>query len=111
MTLWLHKEPIDRKRRLAQASSLLLLGLLGEKHSLDVRQNSTLGDGHTREELVQFLVVTDSQLQVTGDDTSFLIVTGGITGQLEHLGCEVFHDGSQVDWGTGTNALSVVALT
>ena len=49
----------------AQRSSLLgaLLGsLLWQENSLDVRQNTTLCDGDTRQKLVQFLVVADSQL-------------------------------------------------
>ena len=65
--------------------NLFLLGLLGQEHSLDVRQNTTLGDGYTAEELVKFLIVTDSQLEVTRDDPCLLIVTSGVTGQLENL--------------------------
>ena len=87
-----------------------LLGLLGQKHGLDVRQHTTLGDGHTGEKLVQFLVVTDGQLQVTGDDPRLLVVTGGVSCQLENLGGEVFHDGGQVNWSAGTDALTIVAL-
>ena len=54
-----------------QSRSLLLgglLGLLGQKHSLDVGQNTSLSDGHSTEQLVQLLVVADGQLQVAGDD-------------------------------------------
>ena len=52
----LHKSPT--------ASDLLgLLGLLGEEHSLDVGEDTTLGNGHSGQELVQLLVVTDGQLQ------------------------------------------------
>ena len=87
-----------------------LLGLLGEEYGLDVRQYTTLGDGHTGEELVQFLVVTDGQLKMTGDDPGLLVVTGGVSCQLENLSCEVFHDGGQVDWCAGTDALAIVAL-
>ena len=87
-----------------------LLGLLGQENSLDVGEDTTLGNGHTREQLVQFLVITDGQLQVTGDDPGLLVVSGGVAGQLEHLGGQVLHDGSQVDGGSGSDALGVVAL-
>ena len=97
-----------------QSPSNLLLsgfaGLLGQKHGLDVWQNTSLGDGDTSEKFVQFLVVADSQLQVTGDDPALLVVTGGVTCELENLSCEVFHDGGEVHWGTGTDASSVVTL-
>jgi hypothetical protein len=88
----------------------LLLGLLGQKHGLDVGQDSSLGDGHSAEQLVEFLVVTDGQLEVTGDDPGLLVVTGSVAGQLEDFGGEVLHDGGQVDGSSGTDSLGVVAL-
>ena len=94
-----------------QTNSLLcLVGLLGEKYSLDVRQYTTLSDGHTREKLVQFLVITDGQLEMTGDDPGLLVVTGSISCQLEDLSSEVLHDSSQVDGGTSSDSLSIVSL-
>ena len=110
--MWPRMGPNVFERRLVTevVKYLLLLGLLGEEHSLDVRQDTTLGDGHAGQELVQFLVVADGQLQVTGDDTGLLVVTGGVAGELEDLSGEVLHDGSEVHGGTGTNTLSIVSL-
>jgi hypothetical protein len=100
-----------REKSQARVADLLgLLGLLGQKHSLDVGQHTALGDGDTGEELVELLVVADGQLQVAGDDPGLLVVAGSVAGQLEHLGSQVLHDCSQVDWGAGTYALSIVAL-
>lgn len=62
------------------------------------------------QELVQLLIVPDSELQVTGDDTGLLVVTSSIASQLKDFGSEVLEDGSQVNWGTGTDTLGVVAL-
>ena len=84
--------------------------LLGQKNCLDVRENTTLSDGHTVEELVQFLVITDGQLQVTRDDTRLLVVLGRVPGELKDLSGQVLKNGRQVHGGTGTNALSVVTL-
>ena len=88
----------------------LLLGLLGQEDGLDVGEHATLGDGDAGQELVQLLVVPDGELQVPGDDPGLLVVAGGVAGQLEDLGGEVFHDGGQVDRGAGTDALGVIAL-
>ena len=97
--------------RISQASNLFgLVGLLGQKHSLDVGEDTTLGDGHSGEKLVQLLVVPDGQLQVTGDDPGLLVVTGGVSCKLENLSCQVLHDGGQVHGGTGSDPLGVVAL-
>jgi hypothetical protein len=90
--------------------NLCLFGLLGEKDSLDVGKNSTLGNGDSSQKFVQLLVIADGQLQVTGDDASLLVVTSGIAGQLEDLSCQVFHDCSQVDWSTSSNSVSIVSL-
>ena len=87
-----------------------LLGLLGQEHGLDVGQHTSLGDGDAGEQLVQLLVVTDGELEMTGDDPALLVVTGGVSCQLEDLSGQVFHDGGQVHWGTGTDALGVVAF-
>ena len=100
---------VDPKRN---QPSLLggLGGLLGEKDSLDVGQDTTLGDGDSAEKLVQLLVVADSQLQVTGDDTGLLVVAGGVASQLEDLSSQVLEYGSQVYWGSSTDTGSVVSL-
>ena len=95
------------KRELSLGS---LLGLLGQKNSLDVGEDSTLGDGDSSEELVQLFVVTDGQLKVTGDDPGLLVVTGSVTGQLEDLSCQILHDGGHVDWGTSSHTFSIVSL-
>ena len=102
-TVWLRC--VKPARRL-----LCLLGLLGQEHSLDVRQHTTLGDGHTGQELVQLLVVADGQLEMTGDDPRLLVVTGSISCQLQYLSGEVLHHGCEVHGGTGTDALGIVAL-
>lgn len=77
---------------------------------MDVGENTTLGNGDVTQKLVQLLIVTDGKLKVTGNDTGLLVVTGGVTSQLENFSSEVLKDGSQVDGGTGTDTLSVVAL-
>ena len=89
---------------------LLLLCLLGEKDGLDVGEDTTLSNGDSREELVQLLIITDGKLKMSGDDPGLLVVTSGITGQLEDLSSEVLEDGSQVDRGTSTHSLSIVSF-
>lgn len=77
---------------------------------VNVGEDTTLGDGDVSEKLVQLLVVPDGELEMAGNDTGLLVVAGSVTGQLENLGSEVLKDGSEVDGGTGTDTLSVVAL-
>jgi hypothetical protein len=78
---------------------------------MDVWQDTTLGDGDVSEQLVQLLIVTDGELQVTGDDSRLLVVTSSVSGQLEDFSTEVLQDGGEVDWGSSTNSLRVVSLT
>jgi hypothetical protein len=56
-----------------------------------------------RTKLVQLLVVPDSQLQVSGNDTGLLVVSGGVTGELENFSGKVLEDGSEVDGGTSSD--------
>jgi len=67
---------------------------------VNVGENTTLGDGDVSKELVQLLIVADGELQVTGDDTGLLVVTSGVTSQLEDFGSQVLKDGSEVDGST-----------
>jgi hypothetical protein len=91
--------------------TLAALGsLLGEEVLVNVGENTTLGDGDVAQKLVQFLIVTDGELEMTGNDTGLLVVTGGVTSQLENFSSEIFEDSSQVDGSTSTDTLSIVAL-
>ena len=47
---------------------------------------------------------------MAGHNTGFLVITSGVTSQLENLSSQVLEDGSEVDGGTSTDTLSVVAL-
>jgi len=67
---------------------------------VNVWQDTTLGDCDVSEKLVQFLIVADGELEMTGDDTGLLVVTGGVASQLEDFGREVLKDSSEVDRGT-----------
>jgi hypothetical protein len=67
---------------------------------MDVGQDTTLGDGNVSEKLVQFLIVTDGELEMTRDNTGLLVVTGGIASQLQNFGSQVLENSSQVDGST-----------
>ncbi|XP_032439857.1 uncharacterized protein LOC116733183 [Xiphophorus hellerii] len=82
----------------------------GGQHRLDVGQHSTLSDGDSTQQLVELLVVADGQLQVTGDDAGLLVVAGGVPSQLQDLSGQILEHSGQVDGGSGTDPLSVVAF-
>ena len=73
---------------------------------VNVWQHTTLGDGDVTEKLVQFFVVPDGELEMTGDDTGLLVVTGGIASQLEDFSGEIFEDSSEID-GSTCNILGI----
>ena len=77
---------------------------------MDVGQDTAGSDGSAGQKSVELLVVADSELDVTGHDSSLLVVLGGVACELEDLSCEVLKDGGEVHGGTGTDALSVAAL-
>lgn len=77
---------------------------------MDVREDTTLRDGDARQELVQFLVVTDRQLKMSRYDSGLLVVAGSVSGQLENFGGEIFHDGGEVDGSAGTDTFGVISL-
>ena len=86
-------------------SSLALAGWLDES-DVDVWKNTTGGDSSILKKLVQLLVISDGELNVSWDDSSLLGVLGGVTSELEDLGGEVLKDGGEVDWGAGADSSS-----
>ena len=53
---------------------------------MNVGQHTTLGNGDVAEKLIQFLIVANGELEMTRDDSGFLVVTCGVSSQLEDLG-------------------------
>lgn len=78
---------------------------------MNVGQNATLCDSDMPQELVQLLVVPNSKLKMSGNNTSLLVIAGSVACQLENFGGEVFKDGSQIHRSAGTDTLSIVSLT
>ena len=64
----------------------LFARLLWKKNSVDVGKDTTRSDGNTSKQLVQFLIVLNGKGDVTGYDTSLLVITSGVTGKFQDLG-------------------------
>ena len=52
---------------------------------MNVGKDTALSDGDVAEKLVQFLIIADGELKMTGDDTGLFIITRGVSSQLEDL--------------------------
>ena len=78
---------------------------------MDVWKDTTSGDGSVSHESGEFLVVSDSKLDVSWDDSASSVVSGGVTCELEDLSGEVFKDGGKIDWGSSSNSLGVSSLS
>ena len=81
---------------------LRVLALLDEL-SVDVREDTARGNGDLTQELVQLLVVSDGELDVSRDDSLLLALLGGVSGELKDLSDHVLEDSSQVHGGTRTD--------
>lgn len=67
---------------------------------MDVGQDTALSNRHMTQKFVQFLVVADGKLEMTGNNTSLLVITSGISSQLKNLSSEILQDCSEIDRGT-----------
>lgn len=70
---------LERRVNIHQAENKLGVSLT----LMNVRKNTALGDGYVSEKLIKFLVVSDSKLEMTWDDTGFLVITGSVSGQFK----------------------------
>jgi len=77
---------------------------------VDVGKDTSRSDGDASQQLVELLVILDSEGDVAGHDAGLLVVAGGVAGELEDLGAEVLEDGREVDGGAGAHAGGVLAL-
>ena len=100
----------NSRHHLVFLGEAVLLGFLWQQDGVDVWQDTTLSDGDTAQQLVQFFVVADGELQVTRDDTCLFVVSSSVSSQFENFSGQVFQDGSEVDWRTSTNALGVATF-
>ena len=82
----MNKQPTPMERLSFVANIYCLFArLLWEKNSVDVGKDTTSSDGNTSKQLVQFLIVLNGKGDVTGYDTSLLVITGGVTGKFQDL--------------------------
>ena len=58
-----------RNLKLLALSTLAGCALLGEEDGVDVGEDSALGDGHAGQQLVELLVITDSELSIIVNET------------------------------------------
>ena len=68
----------------------LLLGLLRQKNRVDVRQDTTGGDRHRAQELGEFFVVADGELNVARHNSGLLVVAGSVASEFKNFSREVF---------------------
>ena len=75
---------------------------------MDVGEHTAVGDGDAAEELVELLVVADSELQVAGGDAALLLSRAALSAS-SRISAQILHDGGEVYGGTATDAGSVAA--
>jgi len=84
-----------------------LLGLRREEHGVDVRENTTVSNSCVGHELVEFLIVSDGEENVSGDDSGLLVILGSISGEFENFSSKIFEDCSEVNWSSSSDSLGV----
>jgi hypothetical protein len=77
---------------------------------VNVGHDAAPGDGDVSKQLVQFLVVANSQLDMSWNDASSFVVTGSITSKFKDFCSEILQDSSKVYWGSSTNTSSIFAF-
>jgi len=82
-----------------------------QQNCVDVRQDSTRSDGHTRHHFVELFVISNGQLNVTGNDSRSLVVFGGVSSQFKNFCAEIFEHCSHVDWSSSTNTFGISSLS
>ncbi|KRZ49645.1 hypothetical protein T02_14644, partial [Trichinella nativa] len=69
-----------------------------------------LSNSYSAEKPAQLFVISYCQLQMSRNDSSLLVIAGGVPSQLEYFGGQVFHDSSKVNRSSGTDTFTVISL-
>ena len=88
-----------------QSLSLALASLSDQKVLVDVGNDTSAGNSGL-DEKIELFVSPDSELQMSGSDSSDFEVLGSVSGQLEHLSGQVLENGCSVDCGGGADSVS-----
>ena len=62
------------------------------------------------QQFVEFLVVSDGQKNVSGDNSGLLVVLGGVSCQLQDLSSQILEDCGEVDGCTSSDSFGVVGV-
>lgn len=57
-----------------------------------------------------FIFVPDSELDVARNNSGLLLVTSGVTGQLQDFSSQILQHGSHIDSSTDTNAVGILSF-
>ena len=87
-----------------------LLGLFADECRMHIWDYTTGSNRGLAETLVEFLIVLDSQLNVTRGDAVLLVVLGGVASELQKLGRQILKDGRHVDRSASTDTTGEAAL-
>ena len=61
---------------------------------MNIGQDASLSNDNVTKKFIQFLVVSDGKLNMTGNDSLLFVVTGSVPSQLKDLSSEVLQDSS-----------------
>lgn len=100
-----------RQKVCYDVSMYLLFARACKPTLVNVGEDTALGNGNMAQELVQLLVVANSELEMTGDDTCLLVVPGSVASKLEYLSSKVLENCGEVDGRASTDTLGVISLT
>jgi len=61
---------------------------------MNIREDSSTGNGDVTQQLVEFFIVLDGKSNVTRHDAALLVVTSGISSKFENLSTEILENSS-----------------
>ena len=100
-----------QESHLLGALGLLALALLWEEEWVNVWKHTRLNDGSANHELVEFLIVSDGQLDVSGHNSGLFVVLSSISSQFKNFSAQIFQYSGQIDRCTSTDAFTVIAIS
>lgn len=75
----------------------------GKENGVNIRKDTSIGNSGISHKFIQFFVISDGEENVSGDNSGFFVIFGGVSGKFQDFSGQIFKNGSKINGGTSSN--------
>ena len=108
--IFVHSKEANSSSHLLSGSGLLALTLLWEEEWVNIWKDSWLNDSRVYHQLVELLIITDSELDVAWSNSLLFVLLTAVSSELKDFTGNILEDSGHKDSSSHTNLVWVASL-